>query len=101
PKLRDAAPWVPAELDAWFERACARIPEDRFVDADEMIEALVQAAGLPGQRASIVDAQTLIGVGRASSTAATVPGTPLSSSDPSLPPSFPADSSMERPPSTV
>lgn len=95
PKLRDAAPWVPGELEKWFERACARNPEDRFVDADEMIEALVRAAGLTGQRASLVDAPTLIGVGKASSTAVTVPGTPLSSPDPSVPPSSPADSSAD------
>lgn len=95
PKLRDAAPWVSDELENWFERACARNPEDRFVDADEMIEALIRAAGLAGQRTSLVDAQTLLGVGKASSNAVTVPGTPLSSPDPSVPPSSPTDSSVE------
>ncbi len=55
PSLRQEAPWASAELEAWFRRACARAPEDRFVDADEMVEALEVAAGLTDLRPSLVD----------------------------------------------
>lgn len=81
PKLRDAAPWASDDLELWFERACARNPEDRFVDADEMVEALITAAGLGGHRASLVDVQTLVGAGLVSSAATTAPGAPLSRGD--------------------
>jgi len=45
PDIRLAAPWLPASLGAWFDQACARERELRFQSADEMIEALQQAAG--------------------------------------------------------
>jgi serine/threonine-protein kinase len=34
------SPALPAELDAWFERACARPPGDRFASSPEMDAAL-------------------------------------------------------------
>ncbi len=47
PRLCDAAPWLPEALDPWFQKACARNPAERFRSADEMVEALHQAANLP------------------------------------------------------
>jgi serine/threonine-protein kinase len=45
PDIRSAAPWLPAPLGTWFDKACARERENRFQSADEMIEALQAAAG--------------------------------------------------------
>jgi len=46
PDLRDAAPWVPASIADWFQRACARDVQQRFQSADEMIEGLDLALGV-------------------------------------------------------
>ncbi len=43
PELRRAAPHLPPELDAWFQKSCAREPDQRFQSADEMIRALGDA----------------------------------------------------------
>ena len=40
PKPSSVRPELPPAFDAWFERACARAPEDRFGSAREMAEAL-------------------------------------------------------------
>jgi eukaryotic-like serine/threonine-protein kinase len=45
PKIQERAPWLPETVGAWFEKACARELVDRFQSADEMIEALREAAG--------------------------------------------------------
>lgn len=45
PKLRGIAPWVPASVEHWFQRACAKEALERFQSADEMTEALQAAAG--------------------------------------------------------
>jgi len=45
PSLREKSPWVPAAVEQWFQRACAREPLERFQSADEMSEALQAAAG--------------------------------------------------------
>ncbi len=37
---------LPLGLDAWYHRACAREPDDRFQSAEEMIAGLVEATGL-------------------------------------------------------
>lgn len=37
---------VPEGFDAWFQRACAREPDDRFQTARELAEALYKALGL-------------------------------------------------------
>ena len=47
PLLRAKAPWVPESIEAWFQRACAKEPLERFQSADEMTEALQAAAGGP------------------------------------------------------
>jgi hypothetical protein len=54
PSLCANAPWLPAAMDLWFQRACAREPADRFGSAQEFAEALrvacdgtVRASALP------------------------------------------------------
>jgi serine/threonine protein kinase len=39
PIIRDLAPRAPAAIQAWFERACAREPKDRFATADDLVDA--------------------------------------------------------------
>jgi eukaryotic-like serine/threonine-protein kinase len=46
PDLRESAPWIPASVAEWFQRACARDPNDRFQSADEMVEGLDLALGV-------------------------------------------------------
>ena len=46
PDLRAAAPWVPASVADWFQRAGAREVGARFQSADEMVEALELALGV-------------------------------------------------------
>jgi len=45
PLIREKAPWLPAPMEGWFQRACAKLPIDRFQSADEMTEAIQAAAG--------------------------------------------------------
>jgi len=40
PKITSLRPDLPPSVDAWFERACARSPRDRFASAKEMADAL-------------------------------------------------------------
>ncbi len=49
PDIRELAPGLPEPLRVWFRRSCARAPEDRFQSADEMVEALQEAAGPAGR----------------------------------------------------
>jgi len=44
PKATKANPELPAAVDAWFEKACAREPSARFTSAREMADALAVAA---------------------------------------------------------
>ncbi len=53
PKPTAVMPSLPVALDAWFERACARAPEERFGSAREMAESLAQALEGPS-KATIV-----------------------------------------------
>ncbi len=46
PRVRDVAPWVPAEVDAIVDRALRLDPRERFQSAEEMLEALFRL--LPG-----------------------------------------------------
>ena len=48
PKLSDFVPGMPALLDAWFHRACAREPELRFQQAQDFAMSLHLAAGFDG-----------------------------------------------------
>jgi len=45
PSLRQQVPWLPAAVEAWFQKACARDAKDRFLSADEMVEAMKLAVG--------------------------------------------------------
>jgi len=49
PQLCASAPWLPPTVEAWFAKACAREPQDRFASAQEFADALRAAAGAPGQ----------------------------------------------------
>ncbi len=57
PDIKEVAPWVPETVRAWFVKACAKEANDRFQSADEMVEALQQAAGRAAkpERASAPD----------------------------------------------
>ncbi|HOU89841.1 MAG TPA: protein kinase [Polyangiaceae bacterium] len=49
PSLVAARPGLPAALDPWFARACAREPGARFASADALVDALVEASAVdPG-----------------------------------------------------
>jgi eukaryotic-like serine/threonine-protein kinase len=40
PSLCANAPWLPPSLEGWFQRACARDPQERFGSAQEFSDAL-------------------------------------------------------------
>jgi serine/threonine-protein kinase len=46
PSLCANAPWLPAAMEPWFQRACAREPAGRFASAQELADALRVAAGV-------------------------------------------------------
>ncbi|HZU85040.1 MAG TPA: serine/threonine-protein kinase [Polyangiaceae bacterium] len=46
PSLRAVAPGLPPAIEAWFQKACARLPDDRFPSAQAFVEALRVAAGI-------------------------------------------------------
>jgi hypothetical protein len=46
PSLRVMAPALPPSVDDWFQKACARQPEDRYPSAQALVEALRVAAGI-------------------------------------------------------
>jgi serine/threonine-protein kinase len=55
PSLCANAPWLPAPMEAWFQRACARDPVNRFASAQEFADALraacdmaLRGSALPG-----------------------------------------------------
>jgi serine/threonine-protein kinase len=54
PQLCAGAPWLPPTMEAWFARACAREPQDRYATAPEFADGLRGAAGLTMQRGSSV-----------------------------------------------
>src|SRR5262249_134579 len=43
PRLTDFDPALPADVDAWFARACAPAPADRFRSASELAESFSAA----------------------------------------------------------
>ncbi|MGO9834344.1 MAG: serine/threonine protein kinase [Polyangiaceae bacterium] len=45
PQLCAGAPWLPPTMEAWFARACAREPQDRYASAQEFADGLRAAAG--------------------------------------------------------
>src|SRR5262249_60890161 len=46
PAPTKARPELPPGIDAWFARACAKAPEERFASAREMADALWVALAL-------------------------------------------------------
>jgi hypothetical protein len=61
PSLCANAPWLPASMEAWFQRACAREPQYRFGSAQEFAEALRAAAGDPRAAAAPLPMQPSTG----------------------------------------
>jgi serine/threonine-protein kinase len=62
PSLVAAVPSLPYAMEAWFHKACAREPADRYASAQEFIDALRVAAGAPGHssaRPGLLSAPTL------------------------------------------
>jgi serine/threonine-protein kinase len=47
-RITKSAPDLPPALDAWFQRACARNPDDRFSRANDLAMSLHQAEGFEG-----------------------------------------------------
>jgi serine/threonine-protein kinase len=47
PSMRAAAPWLPAGVDDWLGRACARDPAQRFASIEQAVTALCAALGMP------------------------------------------------------
>jgi eukaryotic-like serine/threonine-protein kinase len=45
PPICSVAPWLPPSFEAWFQRACAREPGDRFQTPEQLMEGLAAAAG--------------------------------------------------------
>jgi eukaryotic-like serine/threonine-protein kinase len=90
PSLCANAPWLPAAMETWFQRACARDPLGRFVSAQEFSDALraagdgtvrasalpdsmvQQALGAPGNPAHAVSVGTASGMSRSGDRSAAV-----------------------------
>jgi eukaryotic-like serine/threonine-protein kinase len=53
PVASELNPATPAGFDAWFAKACAREPSQRFQSASELREALERATGIVNPRASL------------------------------------------------
>jgi serine/threonine-protein kinase len=51
PSVRARVPTLPWSLDGWFERACHRVPEERFQSAVDLVDTFHLASGL-GPRGS-------------------------------------------------
>ena len=67
PSLCANAPWLPAPMEQWFQRACARDPASRFGSAQEFSDALraaidgsVRAAALPDSAVEPAQAGALL-----------------------------------------
>jgi eukaryotic-like serine/threonine-protein kinase len=82
PNLLAGAPWLPPTMEVWFQKACAREPDQRFPTAQAFIESMRIAGGLSA------------GLERPASNVPLAPG----SSPGSLPASIPVSMPMGRPP---
>jgi serine/threonine-protein kinase len=58
PSLCANAPWLPAAMEMWFQRACARDPQNRFSSAQEFTDALRAACDF-STRASALPASAM------------------------------------------
>jgi serine/threonine-protein kinase len=63
PSLCANAPWLPAAMETWFQRACARDPQNRFSSAQEFADALRAACDV-SIRASALPASAMPPVGQ-------------------------------------
>jgi serine/threonine-protein kinase len=63
PVPSDVAP-VPLGFDAWFAKACARDPEQRFQTARELTDALREALGLDAKDATYDPPEIMVASGR-------------------------------------
>jgi serine/threonine-protein kinase len=52
PSLRAFAPQLPPPVEEWFQKACAKLPDDRFPTAPALAEGLRIAAGISMSRQS-------------------------------------------------
>jgi hypothetical protein len=72
PSLCANAPWLPPSLEGWFQRACARDPQDRYASAQELADAL-RAACVGSLRSPAVEASVVqppvVATGRAAQAA--------------------------------
>jgi serine/threonine-protein kinase len=50
PSLCAQAAWLPPSMEGWFQRACAREPQDRYTTAIEFADGLRVAAGMTLQQ---------------------------------------------------
>ena len=55
PQLRDQLPDLPADVEVWFQRTCARDRDLRFGSASECAEALLVAAGMSISKLALPD----------------------------------------------
>ncbi len=53
PDIRKTCPHLSAEVNAWFHKACARDPNQRFQNAEEMLHALQAVLGHQGAPGSL------------------------------------------------
>jgi serine/threonine-protein kinase len=107
PRLHEKAPWLPAAVEQWFQRACAREPLDRFQSADEMTEALRAAAGgltplskhesVPEGR---IAPETLVGFAAPALTTLQLDTAPLSLARTQALPQPPSQTDVRAPPAT-
>jgi serine/threonine-protein kinase len=94
PTLTSFAPDLPPALDAWWERAAARPPDERFQSAKELCEALALALSVPTES----DAGT---AGSAPSPASPAPPRAVGSDDRTLSPDSLAHTSVNSAAPTV
>src|SRR4029077_20254905 len=80
PSLRAAAPALPPAMEDWFQRACARQPEDRYRTAQAFIEALRVAAGISRHSDSVAERNLSL-----PAVASSVTHPDAAASDPALP----------------
>jgi eukaryotic-like serine/threonine-protein kinase len=74
PSLCGNAPWLPPTIEPWFQRACARDPQERYASAQEFADALRAAAGFASPSA-VLPAASAVGQPMSSVGYPVAPGT--------------------------
>jgi serine/threonine-protein kinase len=62
PSLLAGAPWLPPAMEEWFNKACAREPDQRFQTAQAFVDSMRIAAGIssiPDRSGSFVPSQPM------------------------------------------